>query len=283
MASDRKPTPQPASSKPSVKQQQTAKQLAAAARAEAAAAERRRERMIRGVGAVVVLLVVAGIIAVGFMSRGAEDPGAEPPKADPNAALPTGVQSDTYGVPYGAGWTAANASKLPTLELWEDFQCPACKSLEDAAGADIQQVADDGLVKLLYRPTTFLDRSFPESLNSSARATSAWGCAVDAGKTGEYHSGIFAIQPETEGDGYTDDQLKALGSEVGITGDELSTFEKCVSDGTYLPWSANSYEAFVSSGHTGTPTAVLNGTEVAAGDLADPDTLRSLLEGATAE
>lgn len=263
--------------------QQTAKQLAAAGRAEAAAAERRRERLIRVIGGLVVALVVVGLLAIGFLSGGKQEAGSEPPKPDPNAALPTGVQSDTYGVPYGSGWTASNAAQLPTLELWEDFQCPACKALDEAAGADIRKVANDGLVKLLWRSTTFLERKFPESNNSSSRATSAWGCAIDAGETGDYHDGVFAMQPETEGVGYTDDQLKTLGSQVGITGEALTTFESCVDEGKYLAWSANGYQKFIEAGITGTPTALLNGAQVPNSQLADPAQLRELIEAATAK
>ena len=202
----------------------TPKQLAEQARAESEAAERRRERTIRIVGGLVVLLVVGGLLAVGFLAgrdNGATGTSTPTPTADPSAALPTGVSSDTYGVKYGSGWTSADEAKLPTLEIWEDFQCPACKQVEAASGAQIQELADAGKVKLLYRPATFLDVSLAAdnqangNPNSSARSTSAWGCAIDAGKTGEYHTAVFDIQPADEGVGFSDQQLIDLGTTVG--------------------------------------------------------------------
>lgn len=262
-----------------------AKQLAAQARAEAEAAERRRERTVRIVGGIVVLVVVAGLLTVGFLAgRGDNaDPTAQPaPSADATAPLPTGVQSDTFGFPYGTGWTAANAAKLPTLEIWEDFQCPACKQVEEAAGADIQALANDGKVKLLYRPTTFLDANPNLAIaNSSARATAAWGCAIDAGKGGEYHTRLFANQP-TEGEGFSDELLTAVAVEAGIEGDALTTFSTCFQDGRYLPWSANSYQAFQDAGVGGTPTGYLNGVELNSAALADIEGLTAKIAGATA-
>lgn len=274
MAKDDKPNGQPAPN---------ARALAAQARVESEAAERRRERMIRIGGAVVVVLVVAGLLAVGFFAGrdNGTDAGAAP-TADPAAALPAGVDPGSYGVPYGTGWTADNAASLPTLEIFEDFQCPGCRQLEASVGEDIQQLAEDGDVKLLYRPATFLDRNFPESNNSSARAAAAWGCAVDAGRTAEYHNGIYAMQPETEGQGYTEQQLLDLGAQVGITGEQYTTFESCVKDGTYLSWTANSQQAFEQAGIASTPTVRLNGTDLSIEDVYDIVTLKKLIAGATA-
>ena len=125
-----------------------------------------------------------------------------------------------------------------------------CKALEDAAGADIRQLADDGKVKLLYRPTTFLDdgqrRTRPAIPNSSARATSAWGCAIDAGTDRPVplhassptspHRGRGLLRPAA-------DRLRHR--RPAIPGRELATFTTCVQDGTYLAWSANSQQTFL--------------------------------------
>ncbi len=272
--------------------QKTAKQLAAEAREAAESAERRRERTIRIVGSLVVLAVVGGLITVGVLagrSNDANSPSATAPTADPAAALPKGVLNDTYGVKYGTGWTSKDEAKLPTLELWQDFQCPGCKALEDQNGENIQQLAEDGKVKLLYRPATFLDNGLADknaangNPNSSARATSAWGCAIDQDATGPYLRGVYAIQPEDEGVGYSDQQLIDLGTTVGLTGDALSTFTSCVQGGTYLGWSANSQEQFISNGITGTPTGILNGTTLTMDQLRDKDTLEQLVADATAQ
>lgn len=269
----------------------TPKQLAEQARAESEAAERRRERTIRIVGGLVVLLVVAGLIAVGFLAgrdNGPTGSTTPAPTSDPSAARPAGI-GDNYGVPYGSGWSSADEAKLPTLEIWEDFQCPACAQVEAAAGEQIKALADEGRVKLLFRPATFLDISLAGTNgangnpNSSARSTSAWGCAIDAGKTGEYHSGVFGIQPAEEGVGFSDQQLIDLGSTVGIADADLATFTTCVQEGTYLSWAANSNKAFTDAGVGGTPTAYLNGVELNSSDLADVEGLTQKIDAATAQ
>lgn len=257
---------------------------AAAARESANAGEKRRERIVRIVGAITVLVVVVGIIGVAVVvknqaSSDATSNTASNATADPNAVLPAGVipgdDPNGYGVPYGTGTT-----DVPILTIWEDFQCPACDAVEKANGAGIAQLAQEGKVRLIWRPTTFLDNNLGN--DSSERAVAAWGCAIDAGKAKEYHDVIFANQPEVEGTGYSDEDLVRFASEAGITGAALDTFTTCYNDRTYLPWAANSSAVFYVSGVRGTPFALLDGVEVPNETLASKDALDKLVADATA-
>jgi protein-disulfide isomerase len=254
---------------------------AAAARQEANAGERRRERMVRIIGAVTVVAVVFGIIGVALIARNSSDTSATSvPSADPNAPLPDTVlpadDERAFGVPY-YGTATADA---PVLEIWEDFQCPACGAVEKANGTGIESLAESGKARLVWRPTTFLDRNLGN--DASARATAAWGCAIDAGKAKEYHNAIFANQPEKEGDGYTNEQLLSFAGDAGITGADLDTFTKCVADTTYLGWAANSTDVFYTSNIQGTPLAKLNGVEIPTEILVDQAALEKLVDQAAA-
>ncbi|MCX6433041.1 MAG: thioredoxin domain-containing protein, partial [Actinobacteria bacterium] len=221
-----------------------------------------------------------GIIGVAVFAKNSQntDPVALP-SGNPSAALPTGVlptdDAHAYGVPYGTG-----TADVPVLEIWEDFQCPACDAVEKANGAGIESLADSGKIRLIWRTTTFLDGNLGN--DSSTRAAAAWGCAIDAGKAKEYHNVVFANQPETEGTGYTDEQLLAFAGEVGITGAALDTFTTCVADRTYFDWTANSTGIFYSSNIQGTPFALLNGVEVPTETLVDQPALEKLVADAAA-
>jgi protein-disulfide isomerase len=168
----------------------------------------------------------------------------------------------------------------PLLELWEDFQCPACGSLEELNGAGIQSLGTDGKVRLVWRPTAFLDNNL--GTTSSAAAINAWGCAIDAGKTVEYHDAIFANQPTTEGEGWTNEQFVAFAEQSGITGVPLEQFNDCLTSNRYLGWAANSTQAFYDAKVEGTPRGVLNGTPIDGAQLADQATLEKLIEEAAA-
>jgi protein-disulfide isomerase len=259
----------------------TTKEKAAAARAAAEAEQRRRDRNVRIIGGVAIAVVVGLIIGIGVWgSRQGSSSATNPGGIVADAALPTGVfgadNANAWGVPFNT------AAGKPTLAIWEDVQCPACGQLEAQAGATLEKLASEGKVNLVWRPTIFLDANFPTSPNpnSSQRGTQAWGCAIDAGKSAEYHNILFANQPATEGDGWSNEQLIDFGEQVGITGPALETFSTCVNDATYSQWVTNSYQTFLDAKVPGTPAAFLNGEEVPTATLLDAAALEKLISEA---
>lgn len=259
------------------------REKAAQARSEQQSAEKRRERTVRIIGVVVVVLVVVGIIgvAVGLKKSDSSSSSSTSTASAPgeSAALPTGVYAS--GTEYMYGWPAQPVKDgVPTLQLWEDFQCPACGQLEKANGSGIEQLAKDGKINLIYRPTTFLDNNLKN--DSSKRATAAFGCAIDAGKGLEYHNYLYANQPLNEGDGWTDEQLATFASSVGISGDALTTWNKCYTDRKFLGWALNSTQVFTEGNFQGTPTGILNGNEIDIKTMADQAALEKAIADAAA-
>ncbi len=232
------------------------KQKAAEMRAAQLAAEKRKERMIRILGGAVVLIIVVGIIGLAVAQSRSNSSSQTLPDPNPSAALPTGVDPQTYGYVVGSA-----TSGVPQVQVWEDFQCPACQSFEQSGAATaLIAAAEAGEIGLQFRPAVFLDARLGN--NSSLLATNAWGCAADAGKGVEYHSAVFANQPTSEGVGYNESQLVEIGQEVGISGDALPTFEQCVYNLNYAGWVANSQQAFSEGEVSGTPSIYVNGQEL---------------------
>lgn len=251
-----------------------------AARNAANAGEKKRERITRIVGVVVVLVVVLGIIGIAVVAKNSSTDasgGASNASADPNAPAPKGTfltgDEYAYGVPF------SDAANVPVMEIWEDFQCPACQALEKGNGAGIEQLAAEGKIRLIWRPTTFLDRKLGN--DSSVRASAAWGCAVDAGKGKEYHNAVFANAPVTEGDGYSEALLLSLAETAGITGAARDTFTSCVTDGTYEPWALNSTQIFYDANIPGTPLVKINGQEITATIAVEQSKLEQAIADAT--
>jgi protein-disulfide isomerase len=237
---------------------------AAAARAEAMRAEKARQRrtsILIGLGLFVLIGLIVG--AVVYTNGQAPAPAASItlPAPDPAAALPKSALPSTdavaYGVPYGTP-----SATISTVQVWEDFQCPFCGHFESTQAPGLQKLAADGKIFLVYRPTVFLDSGLPQANQSSARATRAWGCAIDGGVGERFHNTVFANQPAKEGTGYTDTQLLAFGKDAGLGGAAYDTFTSCVTSNTYLGWVSNSQQAFKDNAIPGTPTVVLDGKEV---------------------
>lgn len=257
-----------------------AREAAHAARIQARAEQKSRERKIQLIGGLAVIVIVVALISIGISTARKTAGGV-----DPSAAKPKSVSSDTYGVQVGKAWSAPNADSIPKLQLWEDFQCPACKKLEDTSGEEISALANSGKIRLEYRPTTFLDANLAQmngankNPQSSLLATIGLGCAADAGKAMEYHATVFALQPE-EGKGFNVNEIRYFGQLAGIKDKKLDRFTDCIANRTYEGWAKNSYAKFNYEGIMSTPTGILNGTKLDEKVLYDPAKLTKAIEEA---
>jgi protein-disulfide isomerase len=252
---------------------ETRKERAQKALKEAEKTTQAREKTIKLVGGVVVAALVVGIIGLAVVVSNTNKPPSLNVAPDSSAAVPVGVYDSTAQYPYGVLGEAYDEG-LPTLEIWEDFQCPACGALEQANGEYIQQLAFDKKINLVYRPTSFLDSS--GNNNSSKRAISAWGCAIDQGKNIEYHNEVYKNQPQGKA-GWSDEELLQYGKNVGIDGSSYDEFSQCVADLTYVNWAVNSTQIFYDEEIQSTPTVLLNGVKIPNEIAATPELLNEAI------
>jgi len=228
-------------------------------------AQRRSDRRVRWTVLAVVAALLAALAAVALLSRGADPAGTTEGTVGDFTAVPAGVDDVTGAVPVAPDVTPKSGA--PQLDIWEDFQCPACAKTEQLAGAGIVALARSGNATVNWRVTTFLDDRLPGE--SSQRAAEAWGCAIDAGRAVEFHSELFAAQPTVEGAGFSTAQLLRVGMQSGIGGADYRTFQGCVADRRYAQWVVSSTAEFNRTQVPGTPTGYLNGHPLPSGTLAD--------------
>ena len=220
------------------------------AKIEAAAAQQRKAATTKIVVAVVVVvLVIVGVVgAVLLGSRG-----KEANSTAGGSALPKGAPAMGAGIVVNPDAPA----NVPTLDLYEDFQCPVCGQFESIFGVQLKDMVQAGQVKLVAHPLSFLDDNLRN--DSSNRAANAAACAADADKFLQYHAATFQGQPQKEGTGYTDAQLKSFATQAGITGPALTTWQKCYDDRTHNQWVESVQTQSEKDGVNGTPTLKLNG------------------------
>jgi protein-disulfide isomerase len=208
--------------------------------------------IIGAVIAVVVILAVVLAIVIGSSSKSSSGAGAS------GKVVPVGVVGGADGgILANPGAVKGNA---PTLDLYEDFQCPTCARLEAAMGAQLATIAKAGKVKLVVHVLSFLDGNLKN--DSSSRAANAAACAADAGKFLEYHGNVFAAQPAQEGVGYTDAQLTEFAKASGISGPALTTWQQCTSSGQHDKYVTDVQTGSEKAGVFGTPTVKLNGKDI---------------------
>jgi protein-disulfide isomerase len=201
------------------------------------------------VATVVVVLVLAAVVtAVILGSRDKQEA-----TTAGGATLPKNVATMGAGIVVNPGAPAT----APTLDMYEDFQCPVCAKFEQIFGLQIVDLVKTNQVRLVAHPLSFLDDNLRN--DSSNRAANAAACAADADRFLQYHTATFQGQPTQEGAGYTDSQLEKFAQTAGITGAALTTWDQCYTAKSHNQWVESVQTQSEKDGVSGTPTVKLNG------------------------
>ncbi|MFC5666804.1 DsbA family protein [Kitasatospora misakiensis] len=243
--------------KPSRKQAQkiSARERIQEAQRQEKVAAKRRQRIVLAVSLVVGLALVGGT-ALAISTAGDDKSSSE--AAEPTALV---VPANTSGTD-GTVITYGKADAAHTMQVFEDFRCPVCRSFEATNGEAVRKLVEDGTVKVEYHLAAFLDKNLGGK--GSRTALAAIGAAVNEGadKFKAYHDVLYANQPDEREDGFGDvNHLLELADKVpGLKSD---AFVKAVTDRTYAPWAKKVADAFNDSGVTGTPTVKVDGKPLA--------------------
>ncbi|MCW4352541.1 DsbA family protein [Hoyosella sp. YIM 151337] len=217
--------------------------------------EKRRAMIIRAVVTGVILLI-AVVIAVVVINQRSADEGASP-----------GTASE-QGIAFGP------ADAAVTLEVYEDFQCPACRQFETISGDTLRDLAETGEARVVYHPIAILDRA--STTQYSTRAASAARCVAEHAPEAwlDWQAQMYAQQPTEGGAGLTNEQMLDIAGNAGADSEELT---QCVSEVRYANDVANATAESSNAGVRGTPTVLINGDPV---DDMTPDGLRAAVQAA---
>lgn len=153
------------------------------------------------------------------------------------------------------------------LVVYEDPQCPFCRTFEDACGDLLRREIAAGAVAVEYRIRSFLG---PESV----RAAAALALAAEAGHFDQLRERVFAEQPPEHSDGFGPEDLLDLGRRAGLT-DEAYTAG--VRDGRHRDWVVAQEARFLELDPNGTPNAWLDGRPIDQDALYDREALGAAL------
>ncbi|GAA3976949.1 thioredoxin domain-containing protein [Actinomadura viridis] len=247
--------------------ERSARERLAAERKRQAAREKQRRLLTIVLGAVVAVAAIVAIAVVVIDQQG---------KRDQTATAYTGPQAPLTREADGSIVMAKAGVTGPTLEIFEDFQCPACKQFEENTGKTVKELAAEGKVKVVYRPFHLFGEQRDPIKGNSLRSAAAALC-VPADKWLSYHDALFKFQPQEGSEGFSSEDLVAWGKDVGVTD---AGFEKCVVDQQKKPQvDAMTKYALETRKVTGTPTVYLDGRKLE-NELGDPASLTKAVNDA---
>ncbi|MCK2220911.1 DsbA family protein [Actinomadura sp. ATCC 31491] len=227
---------------------------------EQQAAARARDKRKR-----VITYVAAGAVAVAAVWAGYWYGVSRSDSEDATGGLaPVAIQAD------GSVVMAQSGVDKPVLDVYEDFQCPACKEAERVSGQTIKNLAAEGKAKVVYHPITIFSQEPTRS--NSLRAGNAARCLTDGKQWVAFHDLLYQNQPSETEEGFTNSQLLEWGKKAGVTD---PGFEQCVTSGKHVQaQQAYSQKIMDAQKLNHTPTLKLNGTEVDNSVVFSPSELR---------
>jgi protein-disulfide isomerase len=206
---------------------------------------RERTRNLAVIGAVVVAIaIIAGVM---FWVTSKKDTTGE---AVGSSGTPSNL-TGTYNVVIG------KSSAPDTIKLYEDLQCPICKSFEELAGQKLQDAIAAGQVKVDYHMVAFLDRS--STTNYSSRALNAAMAVLStAGPDAflKFHTLAYENQPAEGSAGVPDATLIDWAVQSGADSAKVTPL---INGNDYHQWVVNATDQMSKDHVTGTPTIFING------------------------
>jgi protein-disulfide isomerase len=189
-----------------------------------------------------VIAVVLGVVLIMLV------PTLISKKSNTNAAIPSSVSvEDGYGMVFNK-----DVKDVPFIEIYEDFQCPACQRFEGITSEYIEDLINTKKAKVAYHMLSFLGAE-------SQLAANAAGCAADQGKFLQFHKLLYANQPPENSGAWTSSYFTTLSLGLGISD---NAYDKCIANNEYKDWVVNVANEGAKRNINSTPTVFINGKEV---------------------
>ncbi|PYE12938.1 protein-disulfide isomerase [Williamsia limnetica] len=176
-------------------------------------------------------------------------------------------EADTDVLATSSTFTVGSATAPHTIDMFEDFQCPACRNLEQSSGAAVTDAVNSGQLQVRYHMLTFLNKQSGSGTYSS-RAAGAMKCVADSENQDvqlAFHSKLFQVQPQEGGQDHDNAALAGFAKDVGAS----DATQQCIADGTQVRAAEDSAEqsqtelANATGGQVGTPSVLQDGKQVA--------------------
>ncbi|WP_424534583.1 DsbA family protein [Sphaerisporangium viridialbum] len=241
-----------------------ARDLSARERIKSQREQERKQQQRRRLATVVTVVVVALAVIGGafwYVQSGKSETLS-------GQLAPITLQSD------GSRVMAKPGVEKPVLDIYEDFQCPACQSFEQTSSATVKNMAAAGQVKVVYHSVNIFTTE--PTRGNTIRASAAARCVPDGKQWMAFHDRLFKEQPPETKSGFAIDDLVKWGKEAGVTD---PGFESCVRSQKEAAAQAEYNKKLEDTGAfaKGTPTLRLNGKEIDNTISFSPSSLRNAI------
>jgi protein-disulfide isomerase len=182
--------------------------------------------------------------------------------------------------PDGTSVGDANASVI--IDVFEDFQCPACQYFTQTIETlVIENLVATGKARYVYHNYPFIDGEGAANGGESDQSANASMCANEQGKFWEMHDTIYANWDGENQGAFSNARLQAMAESIGL---DMDAFDECFDANKYEEDIQADFDLGKQMGVSGTPTVFVNGKQVGQeGKIATYDEIAQAVEQALSE
>lgn len=171
----------------------------------------------------------------------------------------------------------ATGSPTVEVEVWSDYQCPACAFWARTVEPDlVEEYVRTGKVRFIYRDFAFLDGG--QRNGESQQSAAAARCAGEQGKYWQFHDYLMENQDAENQGAFRRERLDLIASTIGL---DMDAFDACLASDPPFDAVKAETEQGRQAGVGSTPTIAVDGQLLKAGALPMTD-LRPILDAALA-
>jgi protein-disulfide isomerase len=198
-----------------------------------------------------------------------------PAKADTSSLL---SPSTPTPVALADGRSIGKADAPVTLDVWSDFQCPACGELaRTVEPLLVSRYVTPGTLRIVYHDAAFQGAKSSASYDESVEAAAGARCAAEQGRYWPFQDWTFANQAGENKGAFAAGRLKAIATAAGL---DLGAWDACLATGEQQTAVRSETTQAVAQGVSATPTMILNGQTIVG--LRSASELGGLIDAAAA-
>ncbi len=174
--------------------------------------------------------------------------------------------------------TIGNPEAPVKVDVWEDFQCPACKSYSESVEIQIiKDYVDTGKIFYTFHHYPFIDSQV--TTKESHQAANASMCAGAQNLFWDYKTILYANWNGENQGSFSDKRLVAFAESLGL---DMNEFNTCFNKNQFRSEIEKDFNDGVEKGVTGTPSVFVNGIQITPGFIPSYTELSSAIEQALA-
>ncbi len=176
--------------------------------------------------------------------------------------------------PAGQGLTLGDITAPARIDVFEDFQCPACAQYSaDIEPLVLEKLVATGKAYYVFNNYPFLDSN--SAAKESRGAANASLCANEQGKFWEYHDVLFANWNGENQGAFSAGNLVEFAKGLEL---DLKDFQACVDEDRYAADVQASFENGNAMGVSGTPSVFVNGVMITPGYIPSYEDIAAAVE-----